>query len=104
MRVLVLGACLGLGACATIPVSQSQADAAMESGRAILQTELTYASFPRCGPGVSWSAAQPCSTLAGVRALDALSKIVVADVNQLQNQEALGAANFTEVGLLLAAI
>ena len=93
---------LALAGCVTIP--QSQIDGAMESARAALTAERAYARLPRCTAGASWSQAVPCSTLAGVKKVAGLSKILVADINQLERDAASGVATYTEVALALTAL
>lgn len=102
MRWLILA--LALGGCATIPVTQNQADGAMEAGRALVTTELTYARLPRCVAGTSWSQGVPCSTLIGVRTIAPLSRVVVNDINQLEADTESGRASYNEVQILLIAI
>lgn len=104
MKIAVLGIGLVLAGCTTVPVTQNQADGAMESGRAMLTTELAYARAPRCKAGANWSVGVPCSTLAGVKVIAPLSQIVVNDINQLEMDTAGGKVTYNEVQLLLAAI
>ena len=103
MKWMLIGL-MALTGCATVPISQSQADGAMEAGRAVVATELAYAKLPRCRAGASWSQAVPCSTLAGVKALAPLSQLVVNDINALETDTRNGTATYNEAQVLIVAI